>query len=115
MLWALSGSVDELRKTNKLALLRNLEKDATPLTSPSMNHAAIIYGIAVVQKCKPTGNLKTFEQMTSDTLELILSTSKQAERIDIVFDVYRESSIKNTERLRRRQLNSILVESYPAR
>ena len=55
--------------------------------------------MAVIGKCKPTQ--KNFEQMASYMLELILSTTKQAERIDIVFDVYRESSIKNAERLRR--------------
>ena len=62
--WALSGSVGELHKTNKVALLHSLEKDATPLTSPPRNHAAIIDGMAVVQKCKPTG--KTFKQMASN-------------------------------------------------
>ena len=97
--WALSGSVGEIRKTNTIALLHSLEKDATPLTSPPRNHATIIDGMAVVQKCKPTG--KTFEQMVSDMLELILSTTKKAERIDIVFYVYGESFIKNAERLRR--------------
>ena len=55
--------------------------------------------MAVVEKCKPSG--KNFEQMASDMLEFIRSTTKQAERIDIVFDVYRKSSIKNAERLRR--------------
>ena len=54
--------------------------------------------MALVQKCKPPG--KTFKQMASDMLELIFPTTKQAERIDIVFDVYRES-IKNAERLHR--------------
>ena len=53
----------------------------------------------VAQKCKPTG--KTFKQMASRMLELILSTTKKTEWIDIIFDVYRESYIKNTERLRR--------------
>ena len=53
--------------------------------------------MAVVQKCKPNG--KTFEQMASDMLELFLSTTKQAERIDIVFYVFRKSSIKNAEKL----------------
>ena len=89
--WALSGSVGKLRKTNKVALLHSLEKDTTPLTSPPRNHAAIIDGMAVVQKCKPTG--ETLERMVSDMLELILSTAKRAERIDIVFHVYRESFI----------------------
>ena len=97
--WALSGSVGELCMTNKLALLHGLKKDATPLTPPPRNHSVIIDGMAVEQKCKPTG--KTIEQMASDMLELILSTTKQAERIKIVFDIYRESSITNAERMRR--------------
>ena len=60
----------------------------------------MIDGIAVVQKCKPTG--KTFEQIqTSEILELTLSITKQAERIDTDFDVFRELPIKNEERLSR--------------
>ena len=94
--WDLSGSVGELRKTNKVALLHRLEKDGT---SPPRNHVSVIDEMAVVQKCKPTG--KTFEQMASGMLELILSTTRQAESIGIVFDVYMESPIKNSERLRR--------------
>ena len=96
---ALSGSVGELRKTNKVALLHSLEKGTNPLTSLPRHHAAIVDGMAVLQKCKPTG--KTFEQMAVDVLESILSITKEARRIDIIFDVYRSSSIKKAERLRR--------------
>ena len=86
-------------QTNKVALLHSLEKDAAPLTSPPKNHGAIIDRMEALQKCKPTG--KAFELMASDMLELILSTIKQAVKTDIIFDVYKESSIKNAARLRR--------------
>ena len=97
--WSLSGVVGELCKTNKVAILHHLEKDTTPLSHTSHNHAAIIDGMAAIQKAK--GNGLTSQQFGDDLLQFIISGSWLARRIDIVFDVYRDSSIKNAERVRR--------------
>ena len=77
------------------------------------NNAAIIDRMAVVQKYKPTG--KTFKQMASEMLELILSTTKQAERISIVLMFTGNHLLKMHKDCVDRQLNSVLVKSYPAR
>ena len=95
----LSSVVVKLRKTNKVAILYHLEKDTTPLSHPPHNHAAIIDGIAATQKAK--ANCLTFQQFADDLLQFIISGSRLARRIDIVFDVYRDLSIKNAERVRR--------------
>ena len=97
--WSLSGVVGELHKTNKVAILHHLEKDTTPLSHPSHNHAAIIDGMAAIQKAKANGS--TFQQVADKLLQFIISGSRLAHCIDIVFDVYRDSSIKNAERVRR--------------
>ena len=97
--WSLSGVVGELRKTNKVAILHQLEKDTTPLSHPPYNHAAIIDGMAAIQKAKARG--LTLQQFADDLLQFIISGSRLARRRDIVFDGYRDSLIKNAERVRR--------------
>ena len=60
---------------------------------------SIIDGMALVQKMKPSG--ATFQQLADNLLKSILSISKNAEIIDVVFYVYKDDSIKNAERIRR--------------
>ena len=95
--WSLSGVVGELGKTNKVPILHYLEKDTTPLSHSPHNHAAIIDGMVAIQKVKASG-LK-FQQFADDLLQFIMSDSRLARRKDIDFDVYRDSSIKNVERV----------------
>ena len=97
--WSLSGVVGEMRKTNKVAILHHLEKDTTPLSHPPHNHATIIDGMASIQKAKANG--LTFQQFADNLLQFIIYGSRLTRRIDVVFDVYRDSSIKKTERVRR--------------
>ena len=40
----------------------------------------------------------TFNKFADELLQHALTSSSDAKRIDIVFDVYRENSIKNAER-----------------
>ena len=47
------------------------------------------------------GNDKTFSQLAKSALSSILQVGTKSQRIDVVFDVYREISIKNTERANR--------------
>ena len=111
--WSLAGPVGELRKTNKVSLLHKLEKGVKPLSEPPNNHVAIIDGMAIVQKFnKPNG--LTFEQLACDMLESIMSMSKTASRVDIVFDVYREVSIKNAERVRRFSSKLMFSKTIPS-
>lgn len=52
-------------------------------------------------------SMKTFGEFADMILNRILSLSKEAERVDIVFDVYQENSIKAGERLRRTKKDPI--------
>ena len=56
----------------------------------------MIYGMRLVQKMK--GNDQTFSQLA---LTRILHEGVRSHRIDVVFDTYREDSIKNAERSNR--------------
>ena len=47
---------------------------------------------------KMNGNNKTFAQLAESVMSLVLDDGSHSHRIDVVFDVYREMSIKNAER-----------------
>lgn len=55
--------------------------------------------MSLVQKMK--GNDKTFAQLAESTLAKVLHEGGDSERIDVVFDVYKDMSIKHSERANR--------------
>ena len=59
----------------------------------------IIDGMAMVQKIR--GDQKTLAEVADDMLSMVLHEGTDSPRIDVVFDVYRDSSIKNAEREKR--------------
>ena len=69
----------------------------------SRNHpepsATIIDGMSLVQKMK--GNDQTFAQLAESALTHILHEGVVSYRIDVVFDAYREDSIKNADKSNR--------------
>ena len=55
--------------------------------------ARIIDGMTMVQKTRE--DQKTFAEVADDMLSMVLHEGTDSQRIDMVFDVYRDSSIKN--------------------
>ena len=94
--WALANGDGTLRKTSKAALARELEKQVLPVEIIPEPSATIIDGMSLVQKMK--GNDQTFSQLADSALTQILHEGARSQRIDVVFDVYRDDSIKNAER-----------------
>ena len=95
--WSLlATSACELMKISKATLMHELEKGSTSVDGVQRPFATIIDGMALVRKCKHAGH--TFDSFADELLKSAVSSSIGASRIDIVFDVYREHSIKNTER-----------------
>ncbi len=94
--WSLAESNGSLNKTTKSALMRHLEKDVALQQNVPKPFAAIIDGMALVRKIKPTGH--TYQSYADHLLTSAIASSANASRIDIVFDVYRDNSIKNAER-----------------
>ncbi|KAJ8398027.1 hypothetical protein AAFF_G00431040 [Aldrovandia affinis] len=97
--WALANGDGTLRKTNKAVLARELEKQVLPAETIPGPSATIIDGMSLVQKMK--GNDQTFSQRAASALTQILHEGARSQRIDVVFDVYQEDSIKNAERANR--------------
>ena len=97
--WTLANADGSLRKTNKAALARELEKSVAPAEVIPKPSTTIIDGMSLVQKMK--GNDKTFAQLAESTLAKVLHEGGDSERIDVVFDVYKDMSIKHSERANR--------------
>ena len=96
---SLASANGSLRKTNKAVLARELEKNVAPAEIIKAPSACIIDGMSLVQKTN--GNNKTFGELAETVLLSALLESKQSNRVDVVFDVYHQVSIKDAERLSR--------------
>ena len=96
--WALAEPMGTSKKTSKATLLHKLEGPVEPLERVKGDYAMVFDGMAYVQRSQVTS--KTFGQLSTDLLEKILTTDPKAARINVVFDVYRDLSIKIVERNR---------------
>ncbi|XP_068232399.1 uncharacterized protein [Palaemon carinicauda] len=94
--WSLANTDGSPRKTNKAALARKLEAKASPAEEMEYPSACIIDGMSIVQKMN--GDKLTFEELAEQMLISVIRTSASSERIDVVFDVHRQLSIKGAER-----------------
>ena len=85
------GFFDPLKK-NSLKTFKDMKK-VTKVKSKD-----IFDGMALLQKFKPPAGA-TFGVLAERILDILLNSSRQ--RIDVIFDVYKDVSIKNAERPRR--------------
>ena len=92
MPWSLANTDGARRKTNKAALARKLEAKASPADEMESPSACIIDGMSVVQKIK--GDKFTFEKLAEQVLVSVFRTGAGSKHIDVVFNVYRQLSIK---------------------
>ena len=96
--WSLADGFSMMRKTNKATIVKAFEKGAIFLESPPIQSATVIDGMALVQKLKVVQ--MTFGQVADAVFQSVLSCGNRSKRIDVVFDVYLDNSIKNAERCR---------------
>lgn len=94
--WALSTPDGLLRKTNKATLATTLQKNVTVAEQLPGNSASVVDGMNLVQRVK--GDQVTFGDVANTVLSMALREGADSDRIDVVFDTYRENSIKNSER-----------------
>lgn len=97
--WSLANGDGTMKKTNKAALSRELEKNVAAAENIPSPSACIIDGMAVIQKMH--GENRTFAQLSEEVSTRVQITGNQSQRIDVVFDVYRDVSIKSAERTHR--------------
>ena len=94
--YTLADEMGIMIKTNKLDLPAALEKGTVLVDQMPKSSASIIDGMALVRKIKTTGLM--FSQLADKIFDVAMSSCRESRRIDIVFDVYFEESIKNVER-----------------
>ena len=97
--WALSTPEGLLRKTNKASLATMLQRNVTTLEQLPENCASVVDGMGLVQRVK--GDQATFGDIAATVLFMALNEGGNRNRIDVVFDTYRDNSIKDSERLLR--------------
>lgn len=97
--WSLSNSDGTMKKTNKAALARELEKKVAPADKVPPPSACIIDGMCLPQKLH--GENTTFADLSSQAFDIAMRNGDDSGRLDVVFDVYKDSSIKTAERMLR--------------
>ena len=86
----------QLREGQKADLVKCLKADATPETEQPTLDAIILDG-AVIVKMLPPGTVRTFEGYCQTVFCPYIERQLQSmKRIDLVWDVYRERSVKRT-------------------
>ena len=81
----------------------------TEVTRPS---AYLIDGMALVQKLKV--DYLTFGEIADKILSRVLLEGEGSNRVDVVFDVYRDISIKSAERELRGESDAITFKNLAA-
>ena len=107
--WSLAEPLGLLKKTSKASLLHKLEEKVESLESLNGQHAFIVVGMAYFQQSNVVN--QTSGNFANDLLQRILLVGARSSRIDVVFDDYRELSIKNVERSRRPKGSHISIVS----
>ena len=97
--WSISDPYGMPRKTNKATLTKNLEKNASDICEYPTDATSIFDGMAILQIYQPRIK-STFRDASRSLFNTFKSTVSN--NIHIVFDVYRNVSIKNLERQRRK-------------
>ena len=109
----LFAEIDQtLKKTPQFAQrLHKLEAYVTPVKDVPLNSAMIIDAMALF--CQIRTSKMTFDEFVMKLLRHVLSIGQNSERIDVIFDAYRDSSVTDIERNRRPSGNLTLQEIIP--
>ena len=100
--WAFATPEGLPRKTNKRALAAQLQKNEHLVQRIPENAATIIDAMGLIQKINVASSQTTLGSVASTFFPMALNEGgPQSTRIDIVFHMYREISIKNVERYQR--------------
>ena len=99
-------------KTNKEQLGKELEKLIHPTVEVTRPSAYLIDGTALVQKL--TVDYLTFAEIADQILSRVLPEGEGSNSVDVVFDVYRDISIKSAERELRGKSDAITFKNRAA-
>ena len=98
--WALANGDGSLRKTDKVKFMNDTTQNVPVAETIPDQSACIVDAMSIIQKLD--GNGKTFQELAKSALKMVIREGgDNSERVDVAFDVYRESYIKDTERVNR--------------
>lgn len=110
--WSLATADGLPRTTSKSALANELKKNISSAEDIPTHSVCLIDGMSLVHKVK--GEHKTFGDIASLILAKTLNEASHSCRLDIVFYVYKEKSIKNVEReIRGSNVGAIQLKKSP--
>lgn len=107
--WTLANGDGSMKKTDKATLGRHLEKEAA-YTDDSISgpRATIIDAMGIVQKI--SGENITVKGLSQLVLKQVVHNGQRSERIDVVFDLYGESSVEDAERVNRGSREGVIFK-----
>ena len=98
--WALANGDGSLRKTDKAKFMNDTAQNFPVAKTLPDQSVCIVDAMSIIQKLE--GNGKTSQDLAKAELKKVIREGgDNSERVDVVFGVYRESSIKDTERANR--------------
>ena len=89
--WALANADGSLRKTDKAKFMNDIAQNVPVVEFFTEKSACIVDGMSIVQKLD--GNQNTFGDIAKTVLKIVIREGDKCDRVDVVFDVYREGSI----------------------
>ena len=95
--WALANADGSLRKTDKAKFMNDIAQNVPVVEVFTEKSACIVDGMSIVHKLD--GNHKTFGGIAKTVLKIVIREGDKCNRVDGVFDVYREGSTKDAERV----------------
>ena len=93
--WSLANCDGSMKKTNKAVLAIKLESMAAPAEMIPQSSACIIDVMSLIQKIN--GENLTFVEVSDHLLTTVLKLCGDCDRVDVVFDIYKQLSIKDAE------------------
>ena len=94
----LANDSGSLKKTNKSALARKLEGNSSPAETIPQLTVCVIDGMSILHKM--SGGSMTFEELSGQLFASVLRASAGCTRIDLIFNVYQQLSIKQAENIK---------------
>jgi len=105
--WSLAIPDGTMRKTSKATFGNHLESMVELVLDVPQPRPTIIDAMALIQKLH--GENHTFGEPSDYIFESVLHAGQRSERIDVVFDVYSEQSIKSAERVSRGSSDGVVL------
>jgi len=99
--WALDSTDAEIAEENQQIITCQgaSQKNMTAADMIPQPCGRIFDGMVMVQEIR--GDQKTFAELADSMMSMVLHEGTDSQRIDVVFDVYRNNSIKNHKREKR--------------